>query len=74
MTNDKAILWSIIEKYDNISEMSSFCDSISSFIQNNQNSSDIINVYRILIDIDLVDREKINSTIGSKIDDFLFSI
>jgi hypothetical protein len=74
MKNEKAILWSLIEKYDNISEMKDFCDSISRFIQGKQNGGDIITVYRALIELESIDREKIDSTIGSKIEGFLFSI
>jgi hypothetical protein len=74
MKNEKAILWSLIEKYDNISEMSDFCDAISRFIQDKQNGNDIIVVYRTLIELESADRKKIDSTIGSKIEGFLFSI
>jgi len=74
MKNEKAILWSLIEKYDNISEMSDFCDAISRFIQDKQNGNDIIVVYKTLIELESVDRKKIDSTIGSKIEGFLFSI
>jgi len=74
MKNEKAILWSLIEKYDNISEMSDFCDAISRFIQDKQNGKDIIVVYRTLIELESIDRKKINYTIGSKIEGFLFSI
>jgi hypothetical protein len=74
MKNEKEILWSLIEKYDSISEMSDFCDAISRFIQDKQSGSDIIVVYKTLIELESVDRKKIDSTIGSKIEGFLFSI
>jgi len=74
MENKKEILWSVLEKYDGISNLNKFCDSISNFIQNKQNGNDIINVYRSLDTIDRVDRSKINKTIGGDIDSFLFAI
>ena len=74
MGNKKEILWSVLEKYDGVSNLNKFCDSISNFIQNKQNGNDIINVYRSLDTIDKVDRSKINKTIGGDIDSFLFAI
>lgn len=74
MENRKEILWSVLEKYDGISNLNKFCDSISNFIQNKQNGNDIINVYRSLDTIEQSDRSKINMTIGGDIDAFLFAI
>ncbi len=74
MGNKKEILWSVLEKYDGLSNLSRFCDSISNFIQNKQDGNDIINVYRSLDTIEQSDRKKINITIGGDIDAFLFSI
>jgi hypothetical protein len=73
-TENKAILWSILEKYDNISEYSNFCDTLSRLIQGKINNNDIIVIYQSLLVIDIIDREKIDSTIGSEIDSCLFSI
>jgi hypothetical protein len=73
-TENKAILWSILEKYDNISEYSNFCDTLSRLIQGKINNNDILVIYQSLLVIDIIDREKIDSTIGSEIDSCLFSI
>jgi hypothetical protein len=74
MENKKEILWSVLEKYDGVSNLNKFCDSISNFIQNKQNGNDIINVYRSLDTIEQIDRSKISKTIGGDIDSFLFAI
>lgn len=73
-TENKAILWSILEKYDNISEYSNFCDTLSRLIQGKINNNDIFIIYQSLLVIDIIDREKIDSTIGYEIDSCLFSI
>jgi hypothetical protein len=73
-TENKAILWSILEKYDNISEYSNFCDTLSRLIQDKINNNDILVIYQSLLVIDIIDREKIDSTIGYEIDSCLFSI
>ena len=73
-TENKAILWSILEKYDNISEYSNFCDTLSRLIQGKINNNDILVIYQSLLVIDIIDREKIDSTIGYEIDSCLFSI
>lgn len=73
-TKNKAILWSVLEKYDGIKEYQNFCDSLSNFIQDKESTSDILNVYRHLYSLDLDDKKKIDTTIGSKIDCCLFSI
>ena len=73
-TENKAILWSILEKYDGISEYSNFCDALSRFIQNKVNNTDILVVYKSLLIIDMIDKKKIDSTIGAEIDACLFSI
>lgn len=73
-TENKAILWSILEKYDGISEYTNFCDALSRFIQGSINGTDILVVYRSLLIIDVIDRKKIDSTIGTEIDACLFSI
>jgi len=73
-TENKAILWSILEKYDNISEYSNFCDTLSRLIQGKIKNNVIIVIYQSLLVIDIIDREKIDSTIGSEIDSCLFSI
>ena len=74
MENKKEILWSVLEKYDGVSNLNKFCDSISNFIQNKQNGNDIINVYRSLDTIEQIDRSKISKSIGGDIDSFLFAI
>lgn len=73
-TENKAILWSILEKYDGISEYTNFCDSLSRFIQGKISNTDILVVYQSLLTIDMVDKKKIDSTIGAEIDACLFSI
>lgn len=74
MKDRKEILWSVLVKYDGVTNFNKFCDSISNFIQNKQNGNDIINVYQSLDTIDQSDRGKIKNTIGGEIDCFLFSI
>lgn len=73
-TENKAILWSILEKYDGISEYQKFCDALSRFIQGSKSGTDILIVYQSLLIIDMIDRKKIDSTIGAEIDACLFSI
>ena len=74
MKDRKEILWSVLVKYDGITNFNKFCDSISNFIQNKQSGNDIINVYQSFDQIDQVDLTKIKNTIGGDIDCFLFSI
>ena len=73
-TENKAILWSILEKYDGISEYTNLCDSLSRIIQGKINSNDILVVYQSLLVIDMIDKKKIDTTIGADIDACLFSI
>ena len=73
-TENKAILWSILEKYDGISEYKNLCDSLSHIIQDKTNNTDILAVYQSLLTIDMIDKKKIDSTIGDEIDVCLFSI
>lgn len=73
-TENKAILWSILEKYDGIKEYTKFCDAISNLIQGRNNSGDFLVVYNFLMKIDTVDQKKIDTTIGADIDACLFSI
>lgn len=73
-TENKAILWSILEKYDGIKEYTKFCDAISNLIQGKNNSGDFLVVYNFLMKIDTVDQKKIDTTIGADIDACLFSI
>jgi len=73
-TENKAILWSILEKYDGISEYSKFCDAISNLIQGKGINSEFLVVYSTLYKLDLDDKKKIDSTIGADIDACLFSI
>ena len=74
MKNKKEILWSVLAKYDGVSEFNSFCDSVSKFIQDTQNGNDVIKVFQGLDLIDKSDKNKINETIGNDIDSFLFSL
>lgn len=74
MKNTKETLWSVLEKYDGLSEYSDFCDSISRFIQRTENSDDLIIVYNHLLLLDLEDTKKIDSVIGDEINYVLFSI
>lgn len=71
---NKAILWSILEKYDGIKEYEDFCNSLSNFIKGNFNGNDMLVVYKNTNLIDSCDRKKIDLTIGSHIDSYLFSI
>ncbi len=73
-TENKAILWSILEKYDGISEYTNLCDALSRIIQGGINSNDILVVYQNLLKIDMIDKKKIDATIGAEIDACLFSI
>ena len=73
-TENKAILWSILEKYDGISEYSKFCDAISNLIQGKGINSEFLVVYSTLSKLDLDDKKKIDNTIGADIDACLFSI
>lgn len=73
-TENKAILWSILEKYDGIKEYTKFCDAISNLIQGKNNSGYFLVVYNFLMKIDTVDQKKIDTTIGADIDACLFSI
>lgn len=71
---NKEILWSILEKYDNHSDYKNFCDSLSRFIQGTFDGDDMLVVYKHSNLIDSTDRVKIDNTIGGHIDSFLFSI
>jgi hypothetical protein len=73
-TENKAILWSILEKYDGISEYTNLCDALSRIIQGGISGTDILIVYQSLLVIDMVDKKKIDATIGAEIDACLFSI
>ena len=71
---NKALLWSVLEKYDGISEYREFCDSISNFIKGTFNGDDMLIVYKNSNLIDTSDRKKIDATIGDDINSYLFSI
>lgn len=73
-TQNKAILWSVLEKYDGIKEYTKFCDAISNLIQGKNVSGDFLIVYNFIMKIDTVDQKKIDTTIGADIDACLFSI
>lgn len=73
-TENKAILWSILEKYDGIKEYDKFCNSISNLIQGKSESADLLVVYASLSKLDLIDKKRIDKTIGANIDVCLFSI
>lgn len=73
-TENKAILWSILEKYDGIKEYTKFCDAISNLIQGKSFNNEFLIVYSTLTKLDLADKKKIDSTIGADIDACLFSI
>lgn len=74
MKNDKSILWSVLEKYDNYIDYKNFCDSLSNCIQDKCNSDDMIVIFKNLQLIDKSDRIKIDNAIGSKIDFCMFSV
>jgi hypothetical protein len=71
---NKQTLWAVLEKYDGNSDFVKFCDSLSRFIQNSFNSNDIIVINQFSNKIDKEDYNKVNSTIGHIVDNFLFSI
>jgi hypothetical protein len=73
-TENKAILWSLLEKYDGISEYTKFCDALSRIIQGKLSSDDMLTIYGSLLEIDMADKKKIDATIGADIDACLFSI
>ena len=73
-TKNKAILWSLLEKYDGIKEYTKFCDALSNLIQNKGITSNLLTVYTFLSKIDMDDKKKIDSTIGADMDACLFSI
>jgi hypothetical protein len=69
---NKAILWSILEKYDGVKEYKNFCDAISNIIQGNDLVNSLFVIYSTLYTLDLVDKNKIDSTIGEEIGVSLF--
>jgi hypothetical protein len=71
--NKKAVLWSILEKYDDYKGYNKLCDSISNFIKGTHDSVDVINIYIVLNSIDNSDVVSINSVIGDDFDACLFS-
>lgn len=71
---NKALLWSILEKYDGIPKYTEFCNSISNFIKGTFNGDDMSTVYRNSNFIDPSDRKKIDEIIGDDINFYLFSI
>jgi len=73
-TENKAILWSVLEKYDGIKEYEKFCDAISNIIQGKVTSGELLTVYSTLYILDLSDKNKIDNTIGADIEACLFSI
>ena len=73
-TKNKAILWSLLEKYDGIKEYTKFCDALSNLIQSKGITSNLLTVYTFLSKIDMDDKKKIDSTIGADMDACLFSI
>ncbi len=70
----QSILWSVLSKYDGLTDFTKFCDSISNFIQNKSNGDDIIAVYQHFTVIDKVDYNKVNEAIGDDINNYLFTI
>ncbi len=73
-TENKAILWSILEKYDGIKEYDNFCDAISNLIQGKGDSASLLIVYNYFTRLDSVDKKRIDNTIGADLDACLFSI
>lgn len=73
-TENKAVLWSLLDKYDGIKEYTKFCDALSNLIQNKEINSNLLTVYTFLSKIDMIDKKKIDSTIGAEMDACLFSI
>lgn len=72
---NKELLWSVIEKYDGVSNKHvKFCDSLSNFIKGTFKSDDILTIYLNSNIIDDCDRNIIEQTIGGYIDYHLFSI
>lgn len=73
-TQDKAILWSILEKYDGIKEYDNFCDAISNLIQGKNDTASLLIVYNYFSKLDSLDKVNIDNTIGADLDACLFSI
>lgn len=61
----KSTLWSILEKYDSQSEMSTFCDSLSKAIQGLELSDDdVINIAAVSNLVDSDEIEFIDQNVG----------
>ncbi len=74
MDFDKAILWSLLDKYDSIDSYTNFCNSLSRIIQDTFTTYDIVIVYQHLCLIDKEDLVKINVALGDEMDYHLFEI
>lgn len=59
-------LWMVLEKYDNQTDMISFCNSLSKVIQHTHNEDDIINIINATSLIDEKDADTIDSIVNLK--------
>jgi hypothetical protein len=73
MVINKKALWSILNKYDGLTDFTKFCDSISNFIQDKSDNTDAVTVFQHFTSIDKEDYTLINESIGSEINSHLFT-
>lgn len=75
LTNTKkSILWSVLSKYDGLTEFNKFCDSISNLIQEKYSGNDLVTIYQHFTSLDKSDYNVVNEAIGFEINNHLFSI
>jgi len=74
MDFDKAILWSLLDKYDSIDSYTDFCNSLSRVIQGTFTTYDIVTIYQQLSSLDKDDLDKINVALDDEMDYHLFEI
>ena len=73
-TQNKAILWSLLEKYDGYKGYDQFCDALSNLIQGKSETSSLLIVYNYFTKLDSDDRANIDNSIGADLEACLFSI
>ena len=73
-TQNKAILWALLEKYDGCKGYDQFCDALSNLIQGKSDSSSLLVVYNYFTKLDSDDRANIDNSIGADLEACLFSI
>jgi len=66
MTNiDKNKIWNILNKYDNT--LTSLCDSLSNILQEKEEKTDYINVFRNYRKMNIEDTKIVDMVLGKKI-------